>query len=62
MLYDIILSELSASFYCYLVTCDCYTCDIDVTPTLTPVPRIEDKKNKVKRNLGPNFVSLTNYA
>jgi len=37
-------------------------------PTLTPVPKIEDKKKKieknkvkrkVKRNLGPNFISLT---
>jgi len=38
-------------------------------PTLTPVPRIEEKKRKehkvkgkVKRNLGLNFVSLTKVA
>ena len=75
ILYNIILSEPSTSFYCYLMTCDHY-CDhvmwlVTVwlwyhAKTLTPVLRIEDKRNKnekmkrkVKRNLGPNFVSLT---
>jgi len=59
ILYDIILSEPSTSFYCYLMTCDHY-CDhfmwlVTVwlwyhAKTLTPVLRTEDKRNKNEKN------------
>ena len=53
MLYDIILSEPSTFFYCYLVTCDPYCDSVTVMSyqTLTPVSRIEDRRKEKKRKI-----------
>jgi len=46
MPYNVILPEPSPSFHCYYVICDCVT--VMSCQTLTPVPRIENKREEEK--------------